>query len=130
MTNLHRSRLAPVARAAAPIVVTLVAVALMLRFPPTQFGFYPECPIHHAFGILCPGCGATRALAALLHGNIAEALRLNALATLLMPLVFGYAIAAYSLFLRHRPLRLPQPPPTTIYATLGIAVAFTLVRNM
>jgi len=128
MTNLNP--LAHITRAAAPMVVVVAAVALLLRVPPTQFDFYPECPIHHAFGLLCPGCGATRALAALLHGNIAEALHLNMLTTLLMPVGFGYAIAAYALFLQRRPLCLPQPATPAIYSTLILAAVFAVARNL
>ncbi len=65
----RRSRLAAILRTAAPVAALLVAVALLLRFPPAQYAFYPQCPIHHSLGLLCPGCGATRALAALLHGH-------------------------------------------------------------
>lgn len=37
-----------------------------------------ECPIHRLLHIWCPSCGATRALTALMHGDILLALRQNA----------------------------------------------------
>jgi hypothetical protein len=37
-----------------------------------------ECPVHQLFHIWCPSCGATRALTALMHGDILLALRQNA----------------------------------------------------
>ncbi len=52
---------------------------LLLHFPPEQYSFYPQCPIHTYLHLQCPGCGATRALAALLHGRLTEAFHLNAL---------------------------------------------------
>jgi Protein of unknown function (DUF2752) len=56
------------------------AVAFVLfRFPPEHFAFYPACPFHTLTGWDCPGCGSTRALAALLHGELLRALSLNPL---------------------------------------------------
>jgi len=119
----RRSRLAALLRTAAPVAALLVAAALLLRFPPEQYAFYPQCPIHHFLGFLCPGCGATRALAALLHGHIAEAMQLNGLVTLSLPMVTLWLVAC-------RPLRWPQPPPAAIYAALTAAAVFTVVRNL
>jgi hypothetical protein len=120
----------PLALAFAASATALAVIAILLRFPPDQFSFYPQCPIHRAFGILCPGCGTTRAFAALLHGNITEALRLNALTTLLAPVAAAYAIAACTRLLLEKPLRLPEPPPPAIYATLTAAILFTIARNL
>lgn len=36
------------------------------------------CPIYEMTGIYCPGCGATRGVKALAHGNLALALHENA----------------------------------------------------
>src|SRR5215469_16601112 len=65
---------------AAVLVATGVGVAAMVYFfNPTSYGFYPVCQFHRLTGLNCPGCGATRALYALLHGNFSTALRDNAL---------------------------------------------------
>ena len=108
--------------------VIVVCVALFL-YPPAQFSFYPICPIHRFLGIECPGCGATRALAALLHGQIAEALRLNALIVLLLPVAVAGAIESYRRAMRPGIFRWPQPPAPTLYGTLATAAVFTVVRN-
>ncbi|MBS1820807.1 MAG: DUF2752 domain-containing protein [Acidobacteria bacterium] len=129
MTAPTHSRAALLLRAAVPVALLAFVAAILLRFPPAQYSFYPQCPIHHYFGILCPGCGTTRALAALLHGNLGEALRLNALTMLLLPIAIGYAFAGYSRLLARRP-GWPQPPRPAIYATLAVAIAFTLARNL
>ena len=92
--------------------------------------FYPICPIHQLFGIECPGCGATRALAALLHGHLLEALRLNALFVLLLPAVLAGVAESYRRALRPGAFRWPQPPAPALYATLGAAVVFTIARNV
>jgi hypothetical protein len=125
-----RSRLALFVRAAAPLALALTIAAILLRFPPENYSFYPECPIHHFFGILCPGCGATRALAALLHGNVNQAFHLNALIVLLLPIAIGYAVACYARIITNKPLTWPQPPTAAIYTTLAVTTIFTIARNL
>ena len=129
MTKTTHSRLALFVRAAVPLALALTVAAILLRFPPENYSFYPECPIHHFFGILCPGCGATRALAALLHGNVNEAFRLNGLLMLLLPVAGGYVILSYTRFVTRKPIRWPQPRPLAIYATLAATIVFTVARN-
>jgi hypothetical protein len=53
--------------------------ALVFFFNPSTHGFYPICLFHAVTGLNCPGCGMTRALYALLHGNFLQALQDNAL---------------------------------------------------
>ena len=130
---MHRtinSRLAYLGRAAAPAVIATLAIAILLRFPPALYGFYPRCPLHQYLHIICPGCGATRALATLLRCNLAEAFRLNALITLLAPVALFYAAACYRSILARRPLSLPQPSPSAVYVTLAIAAVFIVVRHI
>jgi hypothetical protein len=126
----YRIRIASIARAAAPLVVIALATAVLLLFPPAQFGFYPECPIRQYLHLQCPGCGGTRALAALLHGHLVEALHLNALITLLLPFAAPYGIRCYSLFLQRNPLRWPQASPLAMHAAAALTAVFTVVRNL
>lgn len=109
--------------------VLLFGCALLV-FPPAYFAFYPRCPIHEYFGILCPGCGATRALAALLRGHVAEALRLNALFVSLLPFALVVAIRAYIRAIRPGEFRWPRIPAPALGVTLFAAVAFTIARNL
>ncbi len=132
----HRSPLSPLATAAAiaaPLTVIALAAALLLSFPPQQYAFYPRCPIYTNLHLLCPGCGTTRALAALLHGHLREALRLNALTTLLLPAAVLYAARCYWLFLHRTPGRTtpwPVLPVPALYTLLAITAVFTFVRNL
>jgi hypothetical protein len=103
--------------------MSAVSVAVLLRFPPAQYGFYPECPIYHFFGVLCPGCGTTRALTALLRGHIDEALRLNPLTMLLLPVSLVWAF-----FKRGR--QGVNLSPAALGILLAAAAIFTVVRNL
>lgn len=130
MNPRTRSRTAEIVRATAPLAIIAVAVTVLLRFPPGQYSFYPECPIYRYLHIQCPGCGTTRALGALLHGNITEALRLNAFTTLLIPFAALYTAACYRRFLQRKTIQLPRLPHSAVYVTLALAAIFSIVRNL
>jgi hypothetical protein len=73
-----------------PAIVAAVAagaawIAFFLIDPATQ-SFLPPCLFHAFTGLYCPGCGATRALHHLAHGNLVAALKLNALVVMGLPL--------------------------------------------
>ena len=125
-----RSRIVTIARAAAPLAIMALVSALLLLFPPAQFSFYPQCPIHAYLHLECPGCGGTRALAALLHGHCAEALHFNALITLVLPFAAAYGILCYYRFLQHKPLRWPQTSAIAMSVMIAATIAFTVTRNL
>ncbi len=63
---------------------------------PSQYAIYPQCYLYKTTGILCAGCGATRAVYALIHLRILEAMHDNVLLVCGLPLVawsFSKAIA-------------------------------------
>jgi hypothetical protein len=130
VTSTTRSRVTTTLRAAAPLAIPLSIITILLRFPPAQNSFYPRCPVHELLHLQCPGCGATRALAALLHGRLIEALHFNALATLLLPIAAVYGVLCYKRWLQHRPLHLLQPKPSILYAAFALTAAFTILRNL
>jgi hypothetical protein len=117
-------------RAAAPLVLIAAVAAVLRRFPPAQNHFYPLCPVYFVLHLQCPGCGGMRALAALLHGHLREALHRNALITLMLPLVSGYGGVLYWRFLQRKALRWPQVPSPAIYAGLALAAVFAIERNL
>lgn len=67
-------------------------LALLYAFDPSAAGnYFPKCPSYWWFGVYCPGCGITRALHALLHGQWAQAFAYNPLAILVAPLLLWMA---------------------------------------
>jgi uncharacterized protein DUF2752 len=103
----------------------LVCAALVLW----PAGFFPACPIHLWFGIECPGCGATRALEALLRGRWVEAVRLNALFVVLLPCGVGFAAESYRRAMRADEFRWPRSPMAAVWVTVGAGLVFTVLRN-
>jgi len=70
------------------VIAFLLVVLLLLQFDPNQAGNpLPPCPFHWLTGLYCPGCGATRALHALLHGDPGKALSMNPVFVLALPIV-------------------------------------------
>lgn len=61
----------------------------------TGYDFW-DCPIRAATGVPCPGCGLTRAMDALLHGNWREALQVHAFAPIFL---IGFVFIAVVTFL-------------------------------
>ena len=59
-----------------PVILVAGAVSLFF-FDPSKYIFFPKCAFNIATGYFCPGCGSSRALYQLTHGNVLEALRLN-----------------------------------------------------
>jgi hypothetical protein len=66
----------------------------------------------------------------MLHGHFAEAMKLNALVTLLLPLAAAYCVFFYWRLLQGKAVRWPQPPPAITYAAFTVAAVFTLFRNL
>jgi hypothetical protein len=101
----------------------LVGAAMLLLFPPERYGFYPRCPFFEATGLLCPGCGGTRALAALLRGDFVSAWKLDALIVSLLPFAAAWGV----LRLWRAEVRVPR----RVWVALGLVVgAFGVWRNL
>ena len=105
------------------------AGAMIFFFNPSTHSFYPVCWFHAVTGLNCPGCGMTRALYALLHGELRLALKDNAL-LVLTPVVLAIW-SGRSVFLRwqNRPVTFSLPPKF-LWAGLGVIFAFAVIRNL
>ncbi len=117
------------ARLAAGAFAVIAAGVVLFWFNPAQSRFYPFCFFHQLTGLHCPGCGGTRALHQLLHGNVAVALHLNALLVILLPLFawLGVRFAAGKI--------IPSPAarpvsPKWLWLFLALAVVFAVLRNL
>jgi len=65
--------------------------AFLFTVNPSHYAVYPQCLLYNTTGIYCVGCGATRALYALLHGQVLTALHDNVLFVALLPLLLWIA---------------------------------------
>lgn len=131
-THLHGPEAVTATRkGAVGLVVGLAGIsAMVLARNPLETTVFPPCPLRAATGLWCPGCGATRASYLLFQGDLASALRFNAMWVVLAPLVVYQAVAfvgeAFGVrWLRRIPLTQP-----VIAALLVALLGFGVVRNL
>jgi uncharacterized protein DUF2752 len=110
------------------LTLALAAIALFV-LEPGKSRFLPGCPFRALTGIACPGCGTTRALHQLLHGNLVAAFQFNPLLILSLPLLL-YALLWYTnAALRNRPINQNRLAAKYIWAIFGIVLFFWIFRN-
>ena len=87
----------------------------------------PVCPLHAMTGLWCPGCGLTRAMVRLAHGDPYGAIRMN----LLSPIVAGLLLwAVVSWIIGTRFLQPSALPGWFWRGTTLLLVVFGIVRNV
>ena len=94
--------------------------ALAYATDPAEVAWLPPCPFHRLTGLWCPGCGGTRALHQLVHGNFLAAMHLNPLAISLLPLAGYFVVRGERAASR----------PIWIWTLLGVVIAFGILRNI
>ncbi|MEY2693731.1 MAG: hypothetical protein RL142_79 [Actinomycetota bacterium] len=99
---------------------TAVGVLGYLTLWPREYRI--PCLFHAATGLLCPGCGTTRSLTALLHGDVATALAFNPLIYFIPVFLIAYELTKRSKYRTELNLTLAI---VASVSTLG----FFLVRN-
>ena len=104
--------------------------ALLYTYPPGENSFYPPCVFHLLTGLHCPGCGATRCLSALAHGDLPQALAYNPLLVVTLPLLAAALLQmGYWLWTGRRwPVR--RLPAWSIRVLLWVIVAYAVLRNI
>ncbi len=106
------------------------ATALVLaRIDPGAKGsLLPPCPFHALTGWFCPGCGSTRALHALVHGDVVQALAMNPLLVVVLPLLAWMALSAAGLPAPGR--RILAPIVANPRMWLAVLLGYWLLRNL
>ena len=94
------------------------------QLPPAALRWLPPCPFFQATGLLCPGCGGTRAMLALLHGDLHAAWAHNPLLLLALLCLGLYGLVAIG------QRRLPSLPPAVLAVLLLGSLAFGVARNL
>jgi hypothetical protein len=118
-----RARQAPLRVLAAVAAATAADVAL-----DPEHRHLPLCPFHAMTGWQCPLCGGLRAVDALVHGRVADALHDNVLVVAAIPLV----AALWLTWLIRPPTARTSTtiPRAATVALIVLAVCFTVVRNL
>ncbi|MGH9929780.1 MAG: DUF2752 domain-containing protein [Pyrinomonadaceae bacterium] len=98
-------------------------------FEPGRTGFFPACPFRMVTGFACPGCGSTRGLHRLLHGDLIAAFEFNPLMVLSLPFLL-YAIMRYTAAaVSGRPLQKHFVNAKYIWMLFAVIMSFWVFRN-
>jgi len=112
-----------------PLGIIIIAVALNY-FNPEKHSFFPKCSLYVATGYTCPGCGSTRALFQLTHGNVLEAFRLNpGLITLITLGLTDYTRFAVAV-IRGNPFQTLFGKLKLLGCLIGVMVLYGIARNL
>lgn len=116
------------------IIILTIAALLVFGFiyyalDPSQSGIFPRCTFLTLTGYKCPGCGSQRAVHALLHGEIGQAFRYNALLLIAIPWL---ALCLYGEAQRTTRPRLYARinAPRLIWLFLALILLWWILRNI
>lgn len=99
--------------------------------PPSPTSYYPGCVLHQLTGLHCPGCGGTRCAHALLHLRVRQALHMNALTALLLPVGGWMAVRGWWRWLRNAPPASAfNPTPRQVGLIVIVIFGFAILRNL
>jgi hypothetical protein len=117
----------------ATVVLLWLAMAvgsvLLYVLEPGKSRLLPVCPFRALTGFTCPGCGSTRGMHQLLHGNFLAAFEFNPLLLLALPFLL-YALLSYShRVMNGQPSRPNTLAPKYIYTIFGVILFFWVFRN-
>jgi hypothetical protein len=101
------------------VAIAGAGLLVLYRFDPVTTRGFPQCVFHALTGLQCPGCGTTRALHALLHGNVPAAWHFNAALFVVAPFVVTAHV--WPEFRTHR---------ATAWAAVAFTMAWWVGRNV
>ena len=115
---------------ALPVIVVLLGVTYYFINPSLK-GHPIHCPWQLLTGTQCPACGSQRALNALVHGHVLEALRYNYFFILSIPYaLIAVLVTWYNFGHRLDGLKRVAFHPITLKAYVIIFIVWWIVRNL
>lgn len=105
-------------------------LALVYLAEPGSFSLLPRCLFHQLTGLYCPGCGSTRAVHLLLHGEFLASFRMNPLYWLFAPLLAWVGFVFLRAFLHAEPLPTLVVPPWLAWSITAAIIGFFILRNL
>ena len=129
MHDGHASRARAIALGTAGAAAAAALALVLVHVDPNAAGNpLPPCPLHATTGLFCPGCGSTRALHALVNGDLARAASMNVLLVASLPLLPVMALDAAGALSASLRTRLRWILDARGWA--AAVVAYALLRNL
>lgn len=91
-------------------------------------GLVPACLFHRFTGLHCPGCGGTRCMLRLSHGDLPGAVAMNPLVILYLAGLIGWL--GLGSYLEFRGRAVPALPGWTGWLLGGGVLLFGILRNL
>ena len=88
------------------------------------------CPFHAITGLRCPGCGISRALAALLHGDIGSFFAYNLFSPIIVLYLLFVGAMATGCYVAHGRFSYRSPCRWADIGVLAAALFWWIVRNL
>ena len=110
------------------LTLAFAAVYLFI-FEPGKSGYFPVCTFRALTGFACPGCGCTRGLHALMHGDVVAAFKFNPLFILSLPLLLYAFFRFSSAAIQGQRLSGNQLDAKYIRTIFGVVLFFWIFRN-
>ena len=113
------------------IPLTIIGGGVALFFlNPSEHSFFPKCALYMATGFSCPGCGSTRALYQLTHGDVLEAMRLNPGLMALITLGITDYVRFVVSVIRGKPFQTLFGRLKLLGALMGVMLVYGVIRNL
>jgi len=110
--------------------LTLAAGATYLWiFEPGRTGFFPACPFRLLTGFACPGCGSTRGMHALIHGDVLTAFTFNPFLVLALPFLIYVLLRHTNAVLRNQRINRNRLNAEYIWGLFVVILGFWIFRN-
>lgn len=105
------------------------ASGYLLLFEPGKSGFFLACPFRKITGFTCPGCGSTRAMHRLIHGDVIAAFQFNPLFVLALPLLLYVLVRYTDAAIRGKTLNPNRLNAKYIWVLFVVILSFWIFRN-
>lgn len=113
------------------LFVLLFAVGIVDRLAPGLLEqFSPSCFARQHVGMYCTGCGATRAVLAILHGHFFESLYFNVVVLYVVAFYSVYVLRGALYFISKGKYRYMKFHVVYVFVGLGIVVVQAIVKNV
>lgn len=116
----------------APTAVAAVTAAVCAFVswsdPTTPGGVIPVCPTKALFNVNCPGCGSTRMLYSLIHGNVGAAVHFNAFGFAMLVVLAVTYVVWTAACVRRKPIMPWYQMRWSPVSILTLVIAWTALR--
>lgn len=103
------------------VILILGVLTIIILF---EYGVGIPCIFNRITGLYCPGCGTTRAIDSLIKLDFYQALRYNAITTILLPFSIVYCVYKYVIKGKK------NIPNWVWYVILAFTLAYGVMRNI